>query len=769
MGQENEERAELIATVQHDHVPMKTWYNQHPDARALHGKYGPDYPSFWREVVTWDGWKAARKLYLKSIEVNGKDKDRTKDQIKIEAGAGPGGNGSGSGSGTGTARKRRSRWGGGGSTDGTSNSTSPPKRKSRWARGRDPTPVAPSAASMPTTSVLDLLPGLPTNLTSSQSLELSFLQKTLRECNAKLTNLEVEAARVDKLPNGHRERSPSPPPIYGIDGKRSNTRAVRWRERFTSLRQDSLEKILKLTTGGNASRAVSVAPSLFNRKRTKKIYIPVEEHPTYNFIGLIIGPRGKTQKEMEGKTGCKIAIRGKGSVKEGARGRRDGKIMEGDNEPLHVVVTGDNQDNVNLAAKMVQDMLVVIDDDKNIHKQAQLRELALLNGTLKEDEYCSLCAEKGHRAFECPKRFSMNKPGAIEVRCAICGDTSHPTRDCKMKEGASGDASGNGLLGGKTPENKELDSDYLAFMNELDGKPADAAATVTRPRTSLVTTIINGKSVGGLPPTCQVVTSITPNVKASETVNRSASANAASAFNIKPPASGGSLITTISSRVVKTPAIPVGVVSQVMPVAVSDVHSSMNGPTTVTSISGVPNGSPPKIAHPSASPSGPPPPPPSTISNVGTAVLPNNGAIPPPPGLPPGGVPQPPLPGSYGGAYGQQTQQQQQQYPQQQQYSGYHQQQNPQYGYQQQQQQQQQQRNNNYHQGNVQGYPGQGHGQGGYHQQAQNNNGNGAGAQQGGWDYRSYYGNENGSGNNNNTSNSNNNSSGAGGFNWWES
>ena len=66
------------------------------------------------------------------------------------------------------------------------------------------------------------------------------------------------------------------------------------------------------------------------RKRSRKIRIPVEEYPTYNFIGLIIGPRGKTQKDMEGKTGCKIAIRGKGSVKEGAKGRRNGQALEGD-------------------------------------------------------------------------------------------------------------------------------------------------------------------------------------------------------------------------------------------------------------------------------------------------------------------------------------------------------------------------------------------------------------------------------------------------------
>mmetsp|Transcript_20432 Transcript_20432/g.34867 ORF Transcript_20432/g.34867 Transcript_20432/m.34867 type:complete len:386 (-) Transcript_20432:95-1252(-) len=196
--------------------------------------------------------------------------------------------------------------------------------------------------------------------------------------------------------------------------------------------------------------------ALFRRKRTKKIPIPVDKHPNYNFIGLIIGPRGKTQKELEAKTGCKIAIRGKGSVKEGARGRRDGKVMEGDDEPLHVVITGDDQRSVDAATDMISQMLVVIDDEKNVHKQAQLRELALLNGTLKEDEYCSICAEKGHRAFECPRRFTMRK-ATVAVRCAICGDTSHPTRDCTKKPA-------------EEKNTKELDSDYMNFMAELDGK-----------------------------------------------------------------------------------------------------------------------------------------------------------------------------------------------------------------------------------------------------------------------------------------------------------
>jgi splicing factor 1 len=246
--------------------------------------------------------------------------------------------------------------------------------------------------------------------------------------------------------------------VYGADGKRSNTRAVRWRDRYTTERNDVLERIMSMNP-------VTRQSNIFKRKRTNKVPSPIHKHPTYNFIGLIIGPRGKTQKELEAKTGCKIAIRGRGSVKEGARGRRDGKFMEGDDEPLHVVITGDDQKSVDAATDMINQMLVVIDDEKNVHKQQQLRELALLNGTLKEDEYCSLCAEKGHRAFECPRRFSLNKQ-AITVKCAVCGDSSHPTRDCPLK--------------GKEQTNaKELDSDYMSFMAELDGRKVEKKAEET--------------------------------------------------------------------------------------------------------------------------------------------------------------------------------------------------------------------------------------------------------------------------------------------------
>jgi hypothetical protein len=174
MGQDSEAAAELVATIRGEHVPMKTWFQgSSPEAVALRAKYG-DYPSLWKEVLNWPGWKDARKAYLQQSQTSSESA---------------------------VPRKRRSRWG---SAEENTNESS--KRKSRWASD----PAAPPAA--PIAPILPGLPGMPASLTPQQQQEVGNLQARLRAINEKLANLEQEATRVDALPRGHRERSPSPPP-----------------------------------------------------------------------------------------------------------------------------------------------------------------------------------------------------------------------------------------------------------------------------------------------------------------------------------------------------------------------------------------------------------------------------------------------------------------------------------------------------------------------------------------------------------------------------
>ncbi|OPJ75386.1 hypothetical protein AV530_000481 [Patagioenas fasciata monilis] len=63
--------------------------------------------------------------------------------------------------------------------------------------------------------------------------------------------------------------------------------------------------------------------------------------------------RGNTLKNIEKECNAKIMIRGKGSVKEGKVGRKDGQMLPGEDEPLHALVTANTMDNVKKAVEQV--------------------------------------------------------------------------------------------------------------------------------------------------------------------------------------------------------------------------------------------------------------------------------------------------------------------------------------------------------------------------------------------------------------------------------
>jgi len=286
-----------------------------------------------------------------------------------------------------------------------------------------------------------ILPGQ--NLSQEVIQQTLELKNQLQQITEKLGRVAQDAAIIEQDPR----RSPSPPPKYDAQGKRTNTREVRMRESLTDQRGKLIEELIKVNPNFQP-------PADYMRaKPFRRIYMPVKEFPNYNFVGLVIGPRGATQKQLEQETGCKISIRGKGSVKDG------GRITNPDaDDELHVYISGDNQLKLDAAAKMIEDLIKPIDDTMNEHKQKQLRELALINGTLRENEYCPICGEKGHKQFECPFRQKSSYK-AVGVKCSICGDYSHPTRDCPMKQ----DAPNNTVV---------IDNDYNNFMAELTGNPS---------------------------------------------------------------------------------------------------------------------------------------------------------------------------------------------------------------------------------------------------------------------------------------------------------
>eukprot|EP01108_Squamamoeba_japonica_P001850 TRINITY_DN182_c0_g1_i1.p2 TRINITY_DN182_c0_g1~~TRINITY_DN182_c0_g1_i1.p2 ORF type:complete len:417 (+),score=163.70 TRINITY_DN182_c0_g1_i1:67-1317(+) len=308
-----------------------------------------------------------------------------------------------------------------------------PRRKQRWSAFT----MAPYVPGVP--ACID-----PRALTPTQ-LDSLATRVRIEEITHKLVGGMLE------LGIGPRGRSPSPEPVYDpSSGKRVNTRDVRMRERLAIERQ-------YLINDAAVSCPVFRPPPDFrpvSLKKMRKLYIPIDKWPDYNFVGLIIGPRGKTHRELESETGCKIAIRGKGSARSGRDPHNDA------DEPLHVQVTADTERQLQMAVRRVSQFLVPTDDDKNVHKQAQLRELAVINGTLRDSSWQ-------------PPQMEERTWERAKVKCEHCGETSHPSGDCPFR--------GTAVAEEYQKQKAQLDAEYSSFLGELglDGPPAKRANTAT--------------------------------------------------------------------------------------------------------------------------------------------------------------------------------------------------------------------------------------------------------------------------------------------------
>ncbi|XP_028159909.1 KH domain-containing, RNA-binding, signal transduction-associated protein 2-like isoform X2 [Ostrinia nubilalis] len=51
-------------------------------------------------------------------------------------------------------------------------------------------------------------------------------------------------------------------------------------------------------------------------KVTVKVLVPIKEHPQFNFVGKLLGPKGNTMKQMQEETMCKMAVLGRGSIRD---------------------------------------------------------------------------------------------------------------------------------------------------------------------------------------------------------------------------------------------------------------------------------------------------------------------------------------------------------------------------------------------------------------------------------------------------------------------
>ncbi|XP_029608910.1 protein quaking isoform X1 [Salmo trutta] len=160
-------------------------------------------------------------------------------------------------------------------------------------------------------------------------------------------------------------------------------------EEISRVRKDMYNDTLNGSTEKRSSELPDAVGPMVQLQ--EKLFVPVKEYPDFNFVGRILGPRGLTAKQLEAETGCKIMVRGKGSMRdkkkeEQNRGKPNWEHL---NEDLHVLITVEDAQNraeikLKRAVEEVNKLLVPAAEGEDSLKRMQLMELAILNGTYRD-------------------------------------------------------------------------------------------------------------------------------------------------------------------------------------------------------------------------------------------------------------------------------------------------------------------------------------------------------------------------------------------------
>ncbi|VDK47340.1 unnamed protein product [Anisakis simplex] len=226
----------------------------------------------------------------------------------------------------------------------------------------------------------------------------------------------------------------------------------------------------------------------------EKVYVPSKEHPDYNFIGRILGPRGMTAKQLAQETGCKIMVRGRGSMRDSRKEEQNrGKPnWEHLNEDLHVVVQCEDTPNrvhmkLKTGVEQIKKLLVPSPEDTDDLKRKQLMELAIINGTYKP---ASKCASQGVHVLATPVTLvsPMHRSSPITV----------PTRQFFVSPVGSPIASAENVTSSTSlhPFVQSPNYEYNMFLSQIPYETSLAALSLNGEYQSPYTTApVNGASL----------------------------------------------------------------------------------------------------------------------------------------------------------------------------------------------------------------------------------------------------------------------------------
>ncbi|XP_034652160.1 homeobox protein abdominal-A [Drosophila subobscura] len=119
-----------------------------------------------------------------------------------------------------------------------------------------------------------------------------------------------------------------------------------------------------------------------------KVAVPVRDHPKFNFVGKLLGPKGNSMKRLQEDTMCKMAVLGRGSMRD--RRKEEELRASGDNryahlfEDLHVEIStfaAPAEAHARIAYALAEVRRFLVPDYHDDIRQEQMWEMQALTST----------------------------------------------------------------------------------------------------------------------------------------------------------------------------------------------------------------------------------------------------------------------------------------------------------------------------------------------------------------------------------------------------
>ncbi|XP_017008023.2 RNA-binding protein asd-2 isoform X1 [Drosophila takahashii] len=202
-----------------------------------------------------------------------------------------------------------------------------------------------------------------------------------------------------------------------------------------------------------------------------KVAVPVRDHPKFNFVGKLLGPKGNSMKRLQEDTMCKMAVLGRGSMRD--RRKEEELRGSGDSryahlfEDLHVEIStfaAPAEAHARIAYALAEVRRFLVPDYHDDIRQEQMWEMQALTST----------PALGAHSLEDSQSPTINTSSQVGGGCGATASSC---------SGASGRGLGGGLADMDTSNDDKTEDasgmECLSAVDKLDCSSSCASLGIT--------------------------------------------------------------------------------------------------------------------------------------------------------------------------------------------------------------------------------------------------------------------------------------------------